>query len=126
MNAAFVDTSVLLALTFREPGAAAVAKRLASFEAIYASDLLEAEFRSACRREGVGVDETLLFELEVIFPPRSLHVEYTRVLAAGYVRGADCFHLATALLLAPDPAELVFLTLDQRQGEVARALGFAV
>lgn len=34
--------------------------------------------------------------------------------------------LATALYLAPDPSELTFLTLDQRQQRVAAALGFAI
>jgi hypothetical protein len=67
----------------------------------------------------------LLHDIEWVFPPRSLSREIDRVLDVGYVRGADCWHLATALYLSPDPHQLVFLTLDQRQGEVAAALGFA-
>jgi len=47
-----------------------------------------------------------------------------RVFAAGQVRGADAWHLATALWLTRHPAELPFLTLDARQREVASALGF--
>jgi hypothetical protein len=50
----------------------------------------------------------------------------THLLDAGYVRGADCWHLATALYLAPDAGDLVFLTLDLRQRAVAKTLGFAV
>ena len=73
----------------------------------------------------VAVDTRLFDELEVVFPPRTLGPEITRVLEAGYVRGADCWHLATALYLAPDPSELTFITLDERQGAVAKALGFA-
>ncbi len=125
MSVAFVDTSVLLALAFREPHATNLARRMTEFGTIYASDLLEAELRSACRREHAPVDMTMIDELEVVVPPRSLREEISRVLAAGYVRGADCFHLATALLIAPEPAAIVFLTLDRRQREVATALGFA-
>ena len=66
-----------------------------------------------------------LAEFEVVLATRSLRQEFKRVLEAGYVRGADCFHLATALSLTSDPAELTFLTLDNRQRDVAAALGFA-
>jgi hypothetical protein len=47
------------------------------------------------------------------------------VLRVGYRRGADSWHLATALYLAPDPVAISFLTLDEPQLRVARALGFA-
>jgi hypothetical protein len=58
-----------------------------------------------------------------VFPDRPLGPEIVRVLEAGYARGADVWHLATALYLADDPADLPFLTLDVRQRELARALG---
>jgi len=86
---------------------------------------MEAEFRSVCRRDNRSLVGYLLNEVEWLSPPRALTPEIIRVLDAGYVRGADCWHLATALYLAPDPSELVFLTLDDRQREVATALGFA-
>lgn len=126
MTAAFVDTSVLLSLTFGEATAAAMRQRLAAFTMVYASDLLEAELRSACRREQIAVEMRLLDNLEVIFPDRTLRRETERVLEAGYVGGADCWHLATALFLAPDPGQLTFVTLDERQREVAKTLGFAI
>jgi hypothetical protein len=59
-----------------------------------------------------------------IIPDRPLSTEVARVLASGYVRGADCWHLATALYLSPDPAELAFITLDKTQLTAARAIGF--
>jgi hypothetical protein len=46
------------------------------------------------------------------------------VLDAGYLRGADCWHVATALYVSPEPSRLSFLTLDERQRDVARTLGF--
>lgn len=101
-------------------------RQLAAFNTVFASDLLEAELRSACRREKVDMEMRLLDELEIVFPTRTLSLEITRVLDAGYVRGADCWHLATALYLAPDPGQLTFVTLDERQREVAKTLGFAI
>jgi predicted nucleic acid-binding protein len=103
-----------------------VAATLEQFDRVYASDLLEAELRSACRRERMLLDQTLIAELELVLPPRSLRREIARVLDAGNVRGADCFHLACALHIAVNPEDLVFLTLDTRQRDVAIALGFAV
>ena len=121
---AFIDTSVLVGIAFDEEHAAGLAHRLESFRTIAASGLLEAEFRSACQRERKPVHEVLLDNLEWVAPARPLSAEITRVLHAGYVTGADCWHLATALYLAPDPAQLTFLTLDLRQREIATALGF--
>jgi predicted nucleic acid-binding protein len=124
LSSAFVDTSVLLAIIFQESDFKALVARLDLFETFYASDLLEAELRSVCRREERAVDFWLIEQLRIVFPPRSLRREVVRVLDAGYVRGADCFHLATALSLTSNPAELTFLTLDKRQRDVAAALGF--
>ncbi len=57
-------------------------------------------------------------------PDRALTAEIDTVLAAGYVRGAVCWHLATALYFAPEPEDISFVTLDTRQARVASALGF--
>jgi uncharacterized protein with PIN domain len=124
MKLAYVDTSCLVAVAFGEPGAAALARRLARFDVLAASDLLEAELRSAFLREGVEPQPELLAAVSWVLPDRPLHAEIERVLAAGYVRGADCWHLATALYLVEDPAAISFLTLDDRQAAVAKALGF--
>ena len=45
-------------------------------------------------------------------------------LRAGNLRGADLWHIATALYAAPEPAAIAFVTLDRRQASVAAALGF--
>jgi predicted nucleic acid-binding protein len=121
---AYVDTSCLVAIAFGERGTAALAGRLATFDVLAASDLLAAELRSAFLREGADDEPEMLAAISWIVPDRPLHAEITRVLDAGYVRGADCWHLAAALYLAEDPATISFLTLDERQGAVAAALGF--
>jgi uncharacterized protein with PIN domain len=125
LNRAFVDTSALVAIAFGEAGAAATARRLSSFDVVHASDLLEAELRSAFSRERVEMDRTLIDQLHLVLPRRTLSDEVARVLSAGYLRGGDCWHLATALYLAPSPHELTFVTLDERQRAVAATLGFA-
>ncbi len=124
MSIAFVDTSLMVALVLGESDAIAIENQLNSFTRVSASNLLEAELRSVCHRERQGFDDGLLKHVRWIEPDRALTAEITRVLAAGYVRGADCWHLAAALFVAPDPTGFSFLTRDVRQREVARALGF--
>lgn len=120
----YADTSVLLAVALEQSGWKPLAERLTSFEALVAANFLAAEFLAGLRRERVTGDPILLRRLTWIFPSRSLEPEISRVLDQGLLRGADCWHLAVALSLAEDPRTLTFLTLDQRQREVARALGF--
>lgn len=124
MSSAFLDTSCAISIALGERGSSVFDERLRSFQALYAAPLLEAELRSALRREVVEFDPSLLGAVEWVHANRALSGEITRVLDAGYARGADCWHLATALYLAPDPAELTFLTLDKQQRKVAAALGF--
>ena len=84
------------------------------------------ELKSALCREGVPGDAAdVLPALSWITPDRPLSGEIDGVLAAGYVKGADAWHLACALNLAPDGHELSFETLDSRQRAVAVKLGFA-
>ena len=127
MRTAFLDTSVLAAIALGEHSAPAARKRLAAFDRLNATLLLEAELYALLHREGTPAEQRVgpwLAGIEWVYPDRSLRPEIEAVLDAGYVRGADCWHLATALFLAPKPADISFLTLDARQGEVARTLGF--
>lgn len=121
---AYVDTSCLVAIAFGERGAAALARRLATFDELISSNLLEAELRAAFVREGIASDPESLESLSWIVPDRPLHAEISRVLASGYLRGADCWHIATALYVADDPSAITFLTLDNKQRDAAGALGF--
>lgn len=75
-------------------------------------------------RERSASTPALFKGISWVIPDRPLHAEIARVLEAGYVRGADCWHLASALYLAREPEALIFLTLDMRQLAVARKLGF--
>lgn len=125
MKLAYVDTSCLVAIAFGEPGYERVVKHLDRFHRLLASNLLEAELRAALAREGAADKEgQLLTGFTWIYPNRPLTTEYRRALAAGPLKGADLWHLACALFLAPAPKELSFLTLDRQQHAVARKLGF--
>ncbi|MGH7477609.1 MAG: PIN domain-containing protein [Longimicrobiales bacterium] len=126
MRAAYVDSSWLIALGFGERDPAALAARLESFDEVFSSNLLEAEVRSAFAREGAELDPQLIAPIGWVLPKRRLSREIVQVLTAGYTRGADLWHLASALYLAPNPQDLAFLSLDDKQLEVARQLGFAV
>ena len=124
MSVAYVDTSLIVAMVLGEADAVAIAQQLNRFDRVSSSNLLEAELRSVCQRERRELDVAVLKGFQWIEPNRALTEEITRVLLAGYVRGADCWHLATALFVAPDPTGFTFLTRDKRQRDVAAALGF--
>lgn len=124
MGVAYVDASVVVAIALGEPTAAAARRRLGEFTVLASSPLLEAELRAVLRRSSVAFDHELVDRIEWVLPPGSLSTEIARVLDVGYVRGADCYHLASALFRAATPSALTFLTLDTRQRAVAKALGF--
>ena len=124
MKVAYVDTSCLVAITFGEPGGTGVARRLKAFDELVSANLLEAELRATFVRERIPADSKLPFSISWIIPDRPLTGEIARVLDAGYLRGADCWHLATALYLAEEPDAISFVTVDDRQRGVARTLGF--
>ena len=125
MRAAFVDSSCLVGIALGERSSAKLASRLEAFDVLLASPLLEAELRCALARERVAADPRgLLDPLSWVLPDRPLGPEIERVLAGGHLRGADVWHLACALYVEPAPSELVFVTLDRAQGEVAARLGF--
>lgn len=124
MKAAYVDTSWIVAIAFAEKGYERLVRSLRSYDVILSSNLLEAEIRSSLQREQVAEEpEALLSGISWIFPDRTLRDEMAAILKAGHVRGADLWHLAVAMYV--DPAcEIDFLTLDARQKQVSRTLGF--
>ena len=126
MSIAYVDSSVLVAIALAEPGSEAVTERLAGFRRLYSSNLLEAELRSALAREGVAWSEEHTEPIRWIWTDRSLGDEMETILRIRYLKGADLWHLATAVSFAPDPRDMAFVTLDERQRAVAAELGFQI
>ena len=124
MSVAYIDTSALVAVLFDERGGGELGNRLNTFSQVVSSNLLEAEIRSVLKREGHICSPDLLVGIKWVLPERPLRPEFETVLEAGYLRGADLWHVATALYLAENPIEVAFVTRDRRQGAVASALGF--
>jgi hypothetical protein len=122
----FVDSSCLVAIALDEPGASRLRARIAKAPGRFASTLAEAEVLAAVTREGASAPANLLDGIGWVAPSRRLGQELARVIASGYIRGADAWHLACALFLDPGASELVFATLDTRQAEVAKAIGFRI
>lgn len=124
MSQAYVDTSAILSVEFREPGWEAVAERMRGFSYMVSSNLLEAEVRAAFVRNERAFNSRVLSYIEWVTFDRPLSNELEMALRIGYLRGADLWHIATALYMFDEPSEVTFLTLDRRQREVAAALGF--
>ena len=127
MAAGYIDTSCLVAVALEEPNWTRLAETLERYDPWLASTLLEAEFQAALVREHVEHDtksRALLGRFTWIAPDRRLTGEIDRALATGCVRGAGLWHLACALFVTPDPADLAFVTLDAGQAGVAGRLGF--
>ncbi len=124
MKAAYIDTSCLVAIAFGERGSAQLATTLTSYDDLLSSNLLEAELRSALRREKVSADPAdLLAAVSWVHPDRPLTAEMTAILELDYFRGADLWHLAVALFIDPR-REIDFLSLDARQRDIGHRLGF--
>ncbi|MEK6375993.1 MAG: PIN domain-containing protein [Acidobacteriota bacterium] len=124
MKAAYVDTSCLVAIAFGERGAARVRRSLLLYDELLSSNLLEAELRSALRREKVTADAgDLISGISWVYPDRPLTAEIASILDTGYLRGADLWHLAVALFVDPS-CEIDFLSLDVQQLEISRRVGF--
>jgi predicted nucleic acid-binding protein len=120
---AYLDTSCLVAIALGEPEASATARALERFDELCSSNLLEAELMAALAREKLAPEPALLGGITWVVPDRPLSAEISRVLAAGYLRGADAWHLASALFVADQVGSIPFLTLDRRQEAAARKLG---
>jgi hypothetical protein len=125
MKRVYVDSSCLVAIALEESGSQALLARIARFDQRFSSNLLEAELRSALAREGrrSRVGNSLAW-VRWVLPRRRLTPEIDQVLSAGWLKGADLWHLACALFLRSHVDHLSFLTLDGSQGEIAQALGF--
>ena len=124
MSVAYIDTSALVAVAFGEDAGPEVARRLEAFARLISSKLLEAELRATFNRECLAFEPDLVSGIEWVLPDRPLTAEFATALDAGHLRGADLWHVATALYVAGEADRLSFVTLDQRQRDAAAALGF--
>ncbi len=106
MPAAYIDSSALLAIAFDERGAVAVTQQLTEHTRLVSPNLLEAKMRAAFAREGRGFDDHSVYGIEWVLPERPLAREIRAVLDVGYLRGADVWHLASALYATREMGEV--------------------
>ncbi|MFI5297949.1 MAG: PIN domain-containing protein [Polyangiales bacterium] len=129
MKRAYVDTSALVAVQFGELDRPRVLKVLRAHDALVSTSLVVAEMLATLRRANlpVGSAGPLLKRIERLALPDDLRDECEQALAVGALRGADLWHVATALRLAGKHRKrLTFCSLDQAQRGVAAGLGFPV
>ena len=124
MSTAYVDASALIAIALNEPAGPETARRLEAFSSFVSSNLLEAEVRAVFAREGRAFEPQIVVDVDWILPARPLTPELAAVLEVGYLKGADLWHVATALYATEEMDRITFVTLDRRQESVAAALGF--
>ena len=93
---------------------------------LFSSELLIAETLAFGKRESIPAHLVLeAFKgLSWIIPDGTLIENLIRITRLGHARGADLWHLACACYLSPNPADLVFLTMDEKQRNLASLLGF--
>ena len=123
-----MDTSAILAVLFNEPSSITLRDIFRKYGKLYASNLLEAELRSAAAREKVGQDAIsgALVHVDYVFPDRPLTGECEMILRHGVPRGADLWHMACALYVSERPSLVTFITMDRQQARIARLTGFPV
>ena len=127
MKIAYVDSSCFLAVTFCEPGYRELLDRLSRLDLLFSSVLLESEVRAAMAREGVDGSWRNLFSwVTWVQANRRLTSEMNQILAISAPRGADLWHLASALFVRTRVPDLGFMTLDRNQRSTAQSLGFPV
>lgn len=120
-----MDTSAALKLVVDEAESGALAGRLdADDPDLVACLLLETELRRAAQRHDAlsqALVSELLEGLSMYEVPGSLFRE-AGLIAGHHLRSLDALHLAAAVRIGVDAV----VTYDQRMGEAARDLGFAV
>ena len=126
MSIAYVDTSLLTAIAFDEPGAAAHAQRLDEFARLISSNLLEAELRAAFARENLLFQESAIAGIEWILPDRGLAPEFARCSKQATCEAPTYGMSRRPSMPSPQSGRLSFATLDARQSAVAEALVFQV
>ena len=129
MKRLYIDTSALVAVQFGEPARARVLAVMRSHDQVISTSLVSAEMLAALRRADLPLTsaDRLLERVARLAPPDDMRAKCEQALAQGSLRGADLWHVASALRLAGKHRKrLPFCTLDAGQRAVAAALGFPV
>ena len=125
MKFGYIDTSVLVAMAFDDAGGSFIGRFVKSFDRLYSSNLLEAEFFSAASKERRLADARAFIKpVRFVYPDTNLTKYHERVLTAGDIEGSALHHLSCALYLFQRPQDVFFLSLHPTQAALAAQLGF--
>lgn len=126
MKGLYLDSSVVVALLLKEPGSRRFVHVLEGAIDVFSASLLEAEVSATAVREKIPLETARPFIdlTSLVLPDRNLRGEYDRIFKAGFCRGADACHIATALYLDPPARNLTFVTADKNQARIAKVVGF--
>ena len=124
----YLDTSAWIAWKFGQNGKELLAKVLLKQNTVLSSPLLVAEYLAFLKKtkqlENVRYEDDLEF-IRWIYPADSLIESCAECARCHYLRGADLYHLATALWFAQGlRKDLRFLTCDIEQARAAQKIGF--
>lgn len=135
----FWDTSAIVPLLITEPESDSMRKTLAEDVTIATAAIVAVEITSALwrRRHRGEVSASAHHDAEVIFADLSFRWREIvqsptvtevalRVLTRHPLKALDALQLASAIVLAPAPGLLPFVTLDKKLAAAARAEGFPV
>lgn len=123
---AYLDSSALVKLVVSEPESRALLSHLATRPARLSSSLARVEVVRAVRGAGpaaVHRARAVLARIDLVQLDDAL-LDAAAELAGDALRSLDAIHVATALALGEDLAEIV--TYDRRMADAAGALGLAV
>lgn len=129
MKIAYIDSSYFIAVIFGENNSTQYSKFISRFDNVVSSVLLEAEVLSTAKREQLPLQEVenLLSVVRFLHIEGSLRPYLRKVFECGYLRGADAFHVASALWCSEArTTDMHFLTLDKNQASIADILGFKI
>lgn len=123
---AYIDSSAYVKLPLGEPEAESLRAELDRYEGIFSSALLEIEAVRACARYGEAYAEQARAGLSrvALVPIGERLRRLAASLAPPALHALDAIHLATALELGEEVADLV--TYDLRLADAARASGLTV
>jgi predicted nucleic acid-binding protein len=128
LKAAYIDSSVIIAASLNQLTKSDKFFEICEEYEFFSSYLLAAETYSAMKREKFPLKVAQPFIERANFLSRPIHAElFKKGLKKAYVRGADLYHIATALLIRENySSQISFFSLDSKQSEVAKKCGLKV
>lgn len=122
--AAYIDTSVPMAIHYNERAGVEIARRLNNVQIMMSSPILEAELLRATGNDRVPDILRRITRFLWVMPNAIPSAEMSRVHRVANLEPLRLWHLTIALQAKQHLPSLAFMTLDEQQQSAARDLGF--